>query len=343
MNVVQVDPFSDSRWLRFIENDADASIFYHPVWLDVLHQTYRYQPICLMAETTDQPLGVLPMMEVRSWLTGHRAVCLPFSDVCGVIARDDSVHRALLASADQLCDERSWRYLEIRSSVVPQGFRPGAHYKLNLIELRDDPDAMLRTFNQQTRRKLRKANAMNVRVERRTDDDALQAFVRLNALTRRRLGALPQPDSLFANIQRCLLRNGHGFFGVATLGREILAASVFLHWNGTVTYKYGASNDRARTIAASYAVMWDAIRWSCEHGFSRFDLGRSDLLDRGLLQFKRGWGSREFDLTYARRGAVSKRAPSAEPRQHDWLKPLISKMPVSLLKIIGARAYPHAG
>lgn len=345
MNVFLIDPAADRRWLSFLGSDPAASIFHHPAWLKVLGDTYGYQPACVMAEDDGRPAGALPLMEVRSWLTGSRAVCLPFSDTCGAVARDDAAHRALLSFAEQLRTERSWRYLEIRNSVVPDGFSPSARYKLHVTELGRDPEAVLKTFNQHSRRKLRKAEASHVRVERRVDDEALHAFIRLNALTRRKHGVLPQPDALFWNIQKGLLQSELGFLGVATLDGAIVAVNLFLHWNRTVVYKYGASDDRALPAAANYAVMWDAIRWGCEQGYSRFDFGRSDLTGEGLLQFKRGWGSQELDLVYARRSATINGAPASddEPGLQERLKPLIARLPVTLLKIIGGRAYPHVG
>ena len=343
VNVFQVDPFADTRWLGFLEKAPGVSVFHHPAWLGVLRDTYGYAPACLMAAEADRSCGVLPLMEVRSWLTGKRAVSLPFSDTCGLIADGEPAARALLEAAEDLRCNRKWRYVELRDSVVPDGFGPSARYKLHRTDLVRDPQALLKTFNQHTRRKLRRAETMGVQVTRRSDDEALRAFVRLNALTRRKHGVLPQPDAFFWNIQKNLLNPGLGFLGVATLDRQIVATNLFLYWKGTVVYKYGASDDRALPAAANYAVMWDALRWGCQHDFSVFDFGRSDLAGEGLLQFKRGWGSQELDLVYARRNAPLKDEVSDQPGLHERLKPLISRMPVSILKLIGRRAYAHVG
>ena len=342
MNLQLIDPATDSRWLRVLEGAADATIFHHPGWLKVLEETYGYRPLCVLAEDAAGPAGVLPLMEVRSWLTGTRAVSLPFSDCCGAIARNDAATGALLGYADQLRQSRGWRYLEIRNSVVPDGFNASAHYKSHVTELGHDADALLKTCNQHARRKLRKADASGVRVERRTDDDAVRSFIALNAGTRRKHGVLPQPDSLFWNIQKELLEPGLGFLSVAVLEGRVVAANLFLHWNGTLVYKYGASDERALPAAANYAVMWDAMRWGCEQGLARVDFGRSDLDGEGLLQFKRGWGSQELDLIYARRSNTPS-AASTGPGLQERLKPVIARMPVPLLKIIGGRAYPHVG
>ena len=45
--------------------------------------------------------------------------------------------------------------------------------------------------------------------------------------------------------------------------------------------------------------MWEAIRWGCENGYRTFSLGRSDLDNKGLRDFKNGWGTHEEELQYS--------------------------------------------
>jgi CelD/BcsL family acetyltransferase involved in cellulose biosynthesis len=344
MNVVQIDPINDSRWLTFLEATPGAPIFHHPAWLNVLAETYGYSPVCLAATEANSVVGVLPLMEVRSWLTGNRAVCLPFSDSCAVVVRDEPALRALLHCSEELRKARGWKYVEIRDAVASIGFRTTARYKRHCTPLGGDPEALFRTFKKtQVQQSILKAEKLGVVVERRTDSEALRALIHLNALTRRRHGVPPQPDSFFLNIGRRMLEAGLGFIGTATLDGRILTAALFLHWKNAIVYKYSASDERARSVQASHAVIWDAMRWGCEHGFTLLDLGRSDLTNEGLLQFKRGWGSQESDLIYVRLGASTNDRTSDSPRTLERLRPVISRIPLPILKLIGRRVYAHIG
>jgi CelD/BcsL family acetyltransferase involved in cellulose biosynthesis len=343
LNVAEIDPIRDSRWLAFVEATPGASIFHHPSWLSVIEDTYGYKSVCLGAIDAQSLVGILPLIEVRSWLTGRRAVCLPFSDSCGALVRDDEASQTLLRFCRKLQIERRWRYVEIRDCVASEGFGAAARYKSNRLALGPDPDAVCKNFNQQSRRKLRKAENAGVRVERRTDAEALRAFIDLNALTRRKHGVPPQPDKLFRNIERKLLSAGLGFIGVAVLANRIVSADVFLHWKNTVVYKYGASDERALSVGANYAVMSDAIRWACERKFTEFDLGRSDLTNEGLLQFKRGWGSLESDLVYTRLGVDGDRRVNETPGMLERMKPIVARVPLPVLKIVGRMLYGHIG
>jgi CelD/BcsL family acetyltransferase involved in cellulose biosynthesis len=343
MNVTQIDPIDDRRWVTFLEGSPEASVFHHPAWLKVLTDSYGYTPVCLAASEAHSLVGLLPLMEVRSWLTGNRAVCLPFSDACGAAGHDEAALRALLHCAEELRHARGWMYVEIRDTPAADGFSTSARYKLHRTPLDSDPEALLRTIDQQTRYQLRKAQKAGVLVEQRTDADALRAFIRLNALTRRKHGVPPQPDSFFWNIERHIFRAGLGFIGMATLGDRIIATAVFLRWKNTIVYKYAASDEDALSAGGNYAVMWDAMRWGCEHGYSLFDLGRSDLANEGLLRFKRRWGSQESDLTYARSGTSKIDYTGDSPGMLGRLKPLISRIPVPLLKLVGRQLYAHIG
>jgi CelD/BcsL family acetyltransferase involved in cellulose biosynthesis len=344
MNVFQIDPIADARWLTFLENTPGASIFHHPAWFEVLRETYGYLPVCLAATEANSFVGVLPLMEVKSWFTGNRAVCLPFSDTCGALVKSESALQALLQYSKELRKHRGWKYIEIRDPILSDGFRMAIHYKLHLTSIGNDSEALFKTLKMtQIQQSITKAQKLGVLVERRTDGEALHRFIYLNALTRRKHGVPPQPDSFFRNISKKIFESGLGFIGTATLDGQIIATALFLHWNNTITYKYSASDERARSAKASHAILWDAMRWGCEHGFTLFDLGRSDLTNEGLLQFKRGWGSQESDLIYVRHDANINDYVNNSPGMLEHLKPLISAIPLPLLKLVGSKLYAHIG
>ena len=52
---------------------------------------------------------------------------------------------------------------------------------------------------------------------------------------------------------------GHGFVLVAEHESVPVAAAVFLRHNGTVIYKYGASDDAAWAVRPNHAIFWRAI------------------------------------------------------------------------------------
>ncbi len=75
-----VNPLLNGEWDSLLKSCANATIFHGSAWARVLCETYGYQPTYFLVREGNRLLGLLPCMEVRSWLTGYRGVALPFTD-----------------------------------------------------------------------------------------------------------------------------------------------------------------------------------------------------------------------------------------------------------------------
>ena len=77
--VYRIDPLKDERWVRFVEEHPDASVFHTPAWLTALERTYGYEPVVFTTSPPDAELkNAIVFCRIESWLTGHRIVSLPF-------------------------------------------------------------------------------------------------------------------------------------------------------------------------------------------------------------------------------------------------------------------------
>src|SRR5438105_339424 len=101
-----LDPIADGRWGALVANAADACIFHHPSWLELLRDQYGYRMLaCCVLDGADgegAPRAGLPLALVASRLTGRRLVALPFSDVCPPVGGDDAAVAELGAAAEAL-------------------------------------------------------------------------------------------------------------------------------------------------------------------------------------------------------------------------------------------------
>jgi hypothetical protein len=71
-----------------------------------------------------------------------------------------------------------------------------------------------------------------------------------------------------------------------------------------------------------------------------FDLGRSDLDNPGLIEFKDRWGTRRADLHYLRYPMLGRRKAAAAP----WMRlarQLVTLVPDPLVVTAGKRLYRH--
>ena len=136
-----------------------------------------------------------------------------------------------------------------------------------------------------------------------------------------------------------LFAAGLGFVWTIVEDDQPIAAAVFLTHNGTVTYKYGASDERALNKRPNNLLLSEAIRWSCEEGFHTFDFGRTELENEGLRAFKSGWGANEVELPYT---YFSDHEPASESALRDRIMgATIRRSPALVGRMVGEALYRH--
>jgi lipid II:glycine glycyltransferase (peptidoglycan interpeptide bridge formation enzyme) len=89
--------------------------------------------------------------------------------------------------------------------------------------------------------------------------------------------------------------------------------------------------------------MWEAIRYFAQKGCKSFCLGRTEPENKGLLQFKRGWGTKERTIRYYRYDMVKKTFVQNNSRLKGLHNAVFMRMPIPLLKITGELLYKHMG
>ena len=113
--VKTVDPLSNSsEWDNLVLAQPTGTIFHSSAWAKVLSKTYGHRPFYLHFSNATGWVGLIPLMEVRSAITGRRGVSLPFSDSCAPLGFN--VHGLNVAQEQTLriAQERRWRYFELR-------------------------------------------------------------------------------------------------------------------------------------------------------------------------------------------------------------------------------------
>ena len=114
-----LDPLRDPRWSKFVWQDPNASVFHSLGWLRALHQTYGFEPIAFTTSGQAQELrNAVLFCSVRSWLTGSRLVCLPFSDHCEPLVNSRETLKQLCEFVGQVGRQQGMRYVEIRPMTV---------------------------------------------------------------------------------------------------------------------------------------------------------------------------------------------------------------------------------
>ena len=332
-------------WVDFVAGHPNAVLFHHPEWARLLADCYRFDAFALTAtDRSGRIVAGLPVMEVSGLLRRRRWVALPFTDTCSPLLAAD----VGIAFASDLAAFRAVsgiRALEVRTDLDggDEAFRAQVG-TLHTLDLTPGLDAVHKTFSRsRVRPEIRRAEREGVRIrEANQASDVTTTYYDLHVGTRRRQGVPVQPRRFFDLLWNRLLKPGLGFALIAELGGRPVAGAIFLVWNGTVIYKYAASDEAFRWARPNHLVLWEGIRRSCDANAHTLDFGRSESSNEGLRKFKSGWGATEAPLAYSTFAdkAPAPRAHSSRTLQH-LLEETIRRSPPWVCRALGETAYRY--
>lgn len=339
-----LDPTKYPGWDELLLTNPQSSFFHTSAWARVLINSYGYKPLYFARIENNELQNLLAIMEINSFITGKRGVSLPFTDHCPVIAKDKQEFYQLFEIVSDFGSKDGWKSLEIRSGNRFLGNEiPSDIFKSHVLDLSAGKESVLATFRDSTRRNIRKAQKMDVGVEDINSMASIEQFYKLNCLTRKDHGLPPQPLNFFLEIYNHIIAPEKGSVLLAfENSRKCIAGAVFYNFNGKVVFKYGASDRSAHQLRPNNLVMWEAIKKYSQNGSKSFVFGRTDLDHKGLLQFKRGWGTKEGKIHYYNYDLQKKKFINKYPKVKSSYS-IFRAMPMPLLKLIGRVLYRHIG
>jgi hypothetical protein len=346
VSVYKFNPLQDPRWQRFVDGHPNASVFHSTQWLEALSRTYRYEPIVYTTSpSTSELSNGIVFCRIRSWLSGSRLVSLPFSDHCDPLANSEEMAELMHSLSDSRHRKR-WKYIELRplrpdAAAQTRELTRTESYSLQVLDLRPSLDTLFHNFHKScVQRKIYRAERENLVYEEGLSDTLLAKFYDLLLLTRRRHGLPPQPLMWFRNAVQCL---GHRvLIRIASKNGQAVASIITLQFKDVLVYKYGCSDARFNNLGGNALLFWRAIQDAKKTGISKFDLGRSEADNHGLITFKENWGALSTPLDYYR-------LPARQPfhLHPGWrtrvAKGVFSVMPDTLFAATGKLLYRHIG
>lgn len=340
MTVYTFNPLSDTRWDDLVRAHPHASIFHSRGWLEALQRTYGFEPVVFTTSPPGTPLndGIV-LCGVRSWLTGHRLVSVPFADHCDPLL-GPAADLGDLVGALRESTSKAWKYAELRPTAAPAQdcrLQRCATFCLHTVDLRGDLDGIHRRMHESTiRRKIRRADRENLRYEEGRSDALLDAFYKLLVLTRKRHNVPPPPKRWFVNLMACV--GDAGKIRVAWKDRRPIGSILTLQHNAALVYKYGGSDPAFHNLGAMPFLFWRAIEDANAAGLDAFDLGRSDWSNSGLIAFKERLGGVRSTVTYVR---CSSRPAGPSPATLRAPSRVFAWLPEPLLVVAGRLLYRH--
>lgn len=170
------------------------SFFHSAAWARVLHEAYGYKPLYFTEFSGDRLSALIPVMEIRSLLTGTRGVSLPFTDYCEPVVPDGESFEGMMGRLIGHAEKNRWDSVEIRGGVRMPGDIPvSSSYHGHLLDLSRGEENIFSRLRDSTKRNIRKALKEGVKTAFCNSMEAVKEFYRLNCITRKSHGLPPQP------------------------------------------------------------------------------------------------------------------------------------------------------
>lgn len=287
------------QWNEFIKKNDSALIYHTPEWQKFLEETFGYKPYYLfLIDECDQIVGLLPLMLVKSRFFGSRLSCLPFAHVCGYLG-DKKLKHVLVERAIEIYNNLSnVNYLEIKDKIINKNFNSINVFLIHILELSPNVEEVWRKLDKgSVRWAIKKSQKSGVSVIVTKDINDLRVFYELNCTSKKEKGVPCHPWKFIRNL--FIFLGKYTSLYAAKYEGELIAGGIMIFFKDRVIYGYGASNPNYLKLYPYNAFIWKAIEDACLKGYKYFDFGRSSYSNRGLINFKKRWGTIEHKLYYS--------------------------------------------
>ena len=304
LNIAVIDPRDEPQWDEFVYQHREGTIFHTTSWTNVLADTFNYQPFYLVVREGDAIQAGLPLMRVKSWLTGNRLVSLPRTSYCDPLIQNGSGYHALIKMVDDLVPALHCRYAELKTLHHPELLEgtSGRRYSFFInqtISLERDLSDIWRAFHRScVRQRIQRAEDTGVQVRRGETEDDLKLFHQLHRKTTQKHMIPWRPFVFFQNIQKQLFNDERALLFIAEVQDQPAAAAIAFAFKRNFIYEFLGLDDELLHYSAAHLLLWKSLCWAHEHGYRSFDFGLTPRENQGLAKYKRRWGAEEQDVHY---------------------------------------------
>ena len=342
-NIQIINPIEYPNWDEVLLTNPDSTFFHTSAWARVLHESYRYIPLYFTIIENGKMSSLIPIMGIKSFITGKRGVSLPFTDKCTPILKGENHYKDVTKTIIDYGKKVGWKYFELRggNEYLSRKLHLTSFY-FHYIDLTAGKHKVFSEFRKSNKRNIKRARKEGVQVVISNTWESTRAFYRLNCMTRKFHGLPPQPRSFFKRVYDHVIKVKKGFVALATKNKKVIAGAVFFSFRSEVIFKYGASDRKYQNLRANNLVMWKAMKWCLNNGFNNLCFGRTETENQGLLQYKRGWGGNEERLFYykfdLRKGCFVEGQTGFRSSYT-----IFKILPSPLLRFMGNLLYRHVG
>lgn len=333
--------FSD--WDNYVDNHTNGSFFHLTGWINVINDVFKHKQHYLMATRNNTIVGLLPLVEQKSFVFGHALISTPFCVYGGVLADDDIIRHELEAEAYRLGCSLNVDYVELRDKEFRESNSPWTahcHHSTFSCVIEDTPEQILTSVKRKQRAVVRHSLKNELSWDNSDNPDLCYDVY---AESVRNLGTPVFSKQLFSCLKNTFKDQCETLIINDTNGQPISSVLSFYYKDEVLPY-YGGGTFDARALKSNDYMYYQLMCLAREKGKHKFDFGRSKQ-DSGSYSYKKNWGMQEEELHYKIALVKSKEMPNLSPNnpKYKLFINMWKKLPLSLSRILGPYLSKYLG
>lgn len=337
-----IEPLTEQlsdEWNEFVGSNPNGTVYHLWQWQKFIAEVFNFRCKSVVLTDSARIVGGCPIFEVPR-IIGTEFTTSPFRDRGGALWSDSIDPGPLFAHAIEYASSRRNKVTFRQFSQLPadiiesHGLIERQGWTTTRIDLTPGAEAIHKALKETALGPVRKAETASVTVHIDLPGDDL-VFSHLFDATRHRLGIPTFPASFFQLMLKHLKLNSNAKLLIARLDNRPIAGILLLMHGDCVIDGYAASLADGRSYGANDLLVWHAIMWSHENGYSYFDFGADSPRQKGLLSFKKKWGGlhhQVFDYVWSNIKKAPRDLDSSDP-QHQFARKILGRLPMPLFRL----------
>ena len=297
-------------WDALVGQTPQASLYHLSRWPEIGTEIFGHRALYVEARDVSGALvGILPVIQQKSWLLGNFATSLAFFNYGGPLAQDAETAERLMHCATEAARRLGCRYLEFRGIKARSGPWAQRTDKITLqLELPATFELLSKRLGAKLRSQVKRADREGVQC-RTGGGDLLNDFYEVFAENMRDLGTPVYPKRFF----EAILKRYASYCQLVVIDwqGEPAAAAFLTFWRDQAEVPWASCRASAKPLGLNMKLYWELLSLAVSRGCSVFDFGRSTI-DSGTYRFKRQWGAEPKPLYWYR----WERRPSGQALEH---------------------------
>lgn len=360
VNVRYYQVADSHAWDGYID-DHPAGVFYHlSGWKNVIQKTYGHPAFYLLAEKTNGEIaGILPLVHLKHMLFGNSLISIPFFDMAGLVADNESVRQLLIEKAVVLAKKVETPVIELRAIGPEAGLNSSDIHKASdalsqelfcenrshkvrmLLSLPGSAERLWNSFKSKHRNKIKKPTNEGL-YTKIGGKELLSDFYRVFSVNMRDLGSPVHSKGLIQNVLAEFPQQAK--IVIVYKENQPLACGLFIGFKSVMENPWSSFLRSHARIRPNYLLYWAMLEYACDNGYEYFDFGRSSP-EEGTYKFKEQWGAKPEPLfwQYLFVNGAPDATISTDNSKFDNAVRYWQKLPVPVATFLGPLIRKHIG